>query len=63
MHILDTIVAHKKKEVVIAGERTSVKDLEQSEYFSRQGLSYVDLLSDASNSGVIAEFKRKSWIL
>lgn len=60
MTILDKIVAHKKKEVEKAKKFTSTKILESGEFFSRQPLSFKEFLLDASRTGIIAEFKRKS---
>ena len=59
-HILDKIVEYKKLEVVRSKSKTSVSNLEKSEFFNRQCNSYVARLKDKNNSGVIAEFKRKS---
>ncbi|GAB3571151.1 indole-3-glycerol phosphate synthase TrpC [Hymenobacter daeguensis] len=64
--ILDTIVAHKRQEVVRRRELVPVKLLETSLYFSSQPLSLRQYLTRPHSSGLIAEFKRKSpskgWI-
>jgi len=60
MHILDRIVAHKQEEVAKRKDNISTADLEASAYFNRATNSYVDLIKNNENSGVIAEFKRKS---
>jgi indole-3-glycerol phosphate synthase len=60
MNILDKIVAHKKIEVAAAKQNVSYKNLEAAEFFSRDVLSFKDFLLDASRTGIIAEFKRKS---
>lgn len=66
MNILDTIVAHKKKEVAQRKNKYTNHDLEKSPYFERQTLSLKKNLQAADSSGIIAEFKRKSpskgWI-
>ncbi|MDB5268479.1 MAG: indole-3-glycerol phosphate synthase [Hymenobacter sp.] len=64
--ILDTIVAHKRKEVASRRELVPVKLLETSLYFNSQPLSLRKYLLREGDSGLIAEFKRKSpskgWI-
>lgn len=60
MNILDKIVAHKKTEVQSAKKHVSYTNLEESEFFHRDILSFRDFLLDDSRSGIIAEFKRKS---
>jgi len=60
MSILDTIVAHKKKEVESAKKNVSYTSLEESDYFHREALSFKDFLLDPNRTGIIAEFKRKS---
>ena len=54
------IVAYKNEEVQLAKEQTSIKALENSNFFNRSCNSYVDRLSSENATGVIAEFKRKS---
>lgn len=64
--ILDTIVAHKRKEIASRRELVPVKLLESSLYFRSQPLSLRQYLLRENGSGLIAEFKRKSpskgWI-
>ena len=64
--ILDTIIAHKRKEVASRRELVPVKLLETSLYFNSQPLSLRKYLLREDGSGLIAEFKRKSpskgWI-
>ncbi len=60
MSILDTIVAHKKKEVESSKELITIDDLQGLSYFDRQTYSLKDFLTDPSRTGIIAEFKRKS---
>ena len=60
MSILDTIVAHKAKEIQSAKKNVSYTSLEESEYFHREVLSFKDFLLDPSKTGIIAEFKRRS---
>jgi indole-3-glycerol phosphate synthase len=60
MNILDKIVAHKKIEIEAAKKQVSYADLEASEYFNRDVLSFRNFLLDPNRTGIIAEFKRKS---
>ncbi|HEX8504703.1 MAG TPA: indole-3-glycerol phosphate synthase TrpC [Hymenobacter sp.] len=64
--ILQTIVAHKQKEVATRRELVPVKLLESSLYFRSKPLSLRQYLRREGSSGLIAEFKRKSpskgWI-
>ncbi|HEX8328191.1 MAG TPA: indole-3-glycerol phosphate synthase TrpC [Hymenobacter sp.] len=64
--ILQTIIAHKRKEVATRRELVPVKLLESSLYFRSQPLSLRQYLRREGSSGLIAEFKRKSpskgWI-
>ena len=64
--ILQTIVAHKRKEVASRREMVPVKLLESSLYFRSRPLSLRQYLLREDGSGLIAEFKRKSpskgWI-
>lgn len=59
-HILEQIIAHKKKEVEALKHRVPVKILEQSAHFDRTTHSLAHRLALESESGVIAEFKRRS---
>ncbi|NCI51084.1 indole-3-glycerol phosphate synthase TrpC [Sediminibacterium roseum] len=60
MNILDTIIAHKKKEVAARKQQVSVAELEKGYFFSHPVLSLRSFLADPSKTGIIAEYKRKS---
>ena len=60
MHVLDEIVAHKRKEVAAQKERVPVKALEQSPFFTTPSFSLRQFLLQSDKSGIIAEFKRRS---
>lgn len=60
MNILDTIVAHKRKEVALRKQQVSVAELEKGKFFGKETLSLKKFLLDPSRTGIIAEFKRKS---
>lgn len=60
MNILDKIVIRKKEEVAQAKIDVPVAILEQSRYFNRTPYSLKTFLLDASRTGIIAEFKRRS---
>ena len=60
MNILDKIIASKKREVQERKERTSVKALEESVFFSLPTYSMKEFLRREDGSGIIAEFKRRS---
>jgi len=60
MNILEKIVSKKKVEVAQAKEKVSLKQLEDSELFSRPVNSLEHLLRTKNGYGIIAEFKRKS---
>lgn len=60
MHILEKIIAHKKKEVA---ERKSLYPtglLERSLFFKTECVSLLKYLKDEKKSCIIAEFKRRS---
>ncbi|MEH6659235.1 indole-3-glycerol phosphate synthase TrpC [Leeuwenhoekiella marinoflava] len=59
MNILDKIVADKYKEVALRKQLIPVSQLEQSVLFDRKSPSLTAALS-TSNSGIIAEHKRRS---
>ena len=59
MNILDKIVIDKHKEVNLKKELIPIKAYEQLPYFSMETTSLAKKLR-ASNTGIIAEFKRKS---
>ncbi len=60
MNILDTIVAHKLKEVEERRKLTSISELEKKSNFSMPIKSLSASLNRDDCSGIIAEFKRKS---
>ncbi len=60
MHILDRIVAYKREEISKSKETKSFSQLESSKYFYRNCNAFAPTLNDENQSGVIAEFKRKS---
>ncbi len=60
MHILDKIIAHKRKEVAHRKERYPVRLLEEQLHYSAPTVSMVHYLRRADKSGIIAEFKRRS---
>lgn len=60
MHILDKIIAHKKKEVAERKKLFPTDLLETSIFFKTECVSLVKYLKDKNKSGVIAEFKRRS---
>lgn len=59
MNILDKIVADKRKEVALKKSVIPVTQLEKSVLFERNGQSLTNALRN-SNSGIIAEHKRRS---
>ncbi|MBI1341792.1 MAG: indole-3-glycerol phosphate synthase TrpC [Terrimonas sp.] len=60
MNMLDTIVAYKKKEVSDRKSGRKIAELEKSAFFGRQCYSLAAALKDERQTGIIAEFKRKS---
>lgn len=60
MTILDTIVAHKKKEVALAKSLLSIDDLKKAVQYNRSTISLSEALLEQASTGIIAEFKRKS---
>jgi indole-3-glycerol phosphate synthase len=60
MTILDEIVANKRKELALAIERISLRDLEKRKLYKRRILSMTDYILAPDKTGIIAEFKRKS---
>ncbi len=57
--ILDTIVAHKRKEITVGKKIFSTKQLEQMPLFGSKTISLAKNLR-SSDTGIIAEFKRRS---
>src|SRR5437763_8091048 len=60
MNILETIIAHKKKEVAERKKQTSTDALEKGRFFSYPTRSLKQSLIDPSRTGIIAEYKRRS---
>jgi indole-3-glycerol phosphate synthase len=60
MDILQTIIAHKQKEVAARKELYPVKLLEKSIYFESPTVSLRKYIQREDKSGIIAEIKRKS---
>ncbi|MDQ6890853.1 MAG: indole-3-glycerol phosphate synthase TrpC [Bacteroidota bacterium] len=60
MNILDTIIAKKKIEVAERKIRKPVTELEQGPFFKSETLSFKEFLLRDDNTGIIAEFKRRS---
>jgi indole-3-glycerol phosphate synthase len=60
MNVLETIVAHKKKEVEDRKSLFPVKLLEKTIYFNSVPVSMKKYLLRNDLTGIIAEFKRKS---
>jgi indole-3-glycerol phosphate synthase len=60
MNILETIIAHKRKEVQERKKQVSISELEKSRFFSYPTRSLKASLRDSRKTGIIAEFKRKS---
>lgn len=59
MTILDHIIIDKRKEVALKKEIVPLQQLEQSNLFEKNTYSLADKINN-SNSGIIAEFKRRS---
>lgn len=60
MNLLETIVAHKKKEIAKHQSEMPISALEKAKYFLHEPLSLKKFLLDPAKTGIIAEFKRKS---
>lgn len=60
MTILDKIISYKKKEVEEKKKQIPIIELEKSYYFNSPVFSLKNALLDETQSGIIAEFKRKS---
>jgi len=59
MHILEKIVAHKRKEVAVRKELTSIKSMEDRMIFKRMRPSLSQNIK-SDPLGIISEFKRRS---
>jgi len=60
MTILDKIIEHKRKEVSDRKATISIDQLEQAPNYQLNRVSLSTKLKDPNESGIIAEFKRKS---
>lgn len=60
MSILSTIVEYKKKELESTRDLIQVSDLQKLPFYHRDTFSMVNSLRNRENTGIIAEFKRKS---
>jgi indole-3-glycerol phosphate synthase len=60
MTILGRILEQKRKEVILNREKSPVNLLEKSKLFDRATYSLADAIIDGTNTGIIAEFKRRS---
>ena len=60
MHILDKIVAEKKKEIEKRKSEVSISKLKESPFFNRKCYSLEHSLKHKDSTGIIAEFKRYS---
>ncbi len=60
MTILDKIIAHKRKELIVRKSLTSIKQLEGYPGFSDDVTSFSQSIQSPERSGIIAEFKRES---
>ncbi len=60
MNILETIVEHKRGEVVKRKREWPLPELKKQRFFGRQTLSLKSWLLDSRKTGIIAEYKRRS---
>ncbi len=60
MDILETIIADKKRELLLQKQKVSIDELEREPGFYRPVISLRDGLALGNKGGIIAEFKRKS---
>jgi indole-3-glycerol phosphate synthase len=60
MNILDKIIEHKRGEVDQMKNLIPIRKLEQRPDFARPTFKMTEFILDASRTGIIAEFKRKS---
>jgi indole-3-glycerol phosphate synthase len=58
--ILDKIITQKKIEVTQRKAQTSIAELEQVKFFTKETMSLQRFLLDETKTGIIAEFKRQS---
>ena len=59
MNILDQIITDKRREVILKKSIIPISQLESSILFERKTISLANNLRN-SNSGIIAEYKRRS---
>lgn len=60
MNILEEIISHKRKEVAATKANTSIKALENSNYFKRVCYNVTEAIQNNNYPSIIAEFKRRS---
>jgi indole-3-glycerol phosphate synthase len=60
MNILETIIAHKHKEVALAKQQVTIQQLEKMPWFTQPCLSLTQNLLQPNATGIIAEYKRQS---
>lgn len=60
MNILETIIAHKRREVEQRKKEVSLADLTHGPFYKAETYSLKEALLDKTGTGIIAEFKRKS---
>jgi indole-3-glycerol phosphate synthase len=61
MHILDEIVANKRKEIEELKQLSDIERFEKEGFFwNESNISLVKNLLDKNSTGIVAEFKRKS---
>jgi indole-3-glycerol phosphate synthase len=60
MNVLEKIVLHKRKEVEERKKQEGIKSLERNRFFGRKTYSLKQYLLDATKTGIIAEYKRRS---
>lgn len=60
MNILDTIIAHKQKEIAESKQKLGANELMNRPFFKRPVISLKTSLLREDSTGIIAEFKRRS---
>jgi indole-3-glycerol phosphate synthase len=60
MNILEKIVDYKREWVAKQQEKKSIEELKQSIYYKGPTISLVDKIRQGNETGIIAEFKRRS---